>query len=132
MASFLLKSVACLFFVSIFFQKRFGMLMVWISVGCLIMILLSKIHSFVQQSEKRYLLRHQFPLFSIQENYQPSLEDHFERHCQICLDAFQPSDSIVELKCGCQIIYHKECLFQWLEIDMTCPVCKTCMKDLMI
>ena len=128
----ILKSAAwCLFILYIMIQKRLGMVhCLWIVVGCLIIGMMFQFS--VKQLKKKYILQHQFPLFSIQENYQPSLEEYFEPHCQICLEVFQPSDSIVELKCGCQIIYHKDCLFTWLQQEMTCPVCKTCMKDLMI
>ena len=78
----------------------------------------------------QYCLRTHGSLFVVEANYHPNLEAFYEPHCMICLEPFQAQDSIMELKCGCQLIYHKECLVPWLLQEMTCPVCKTSMIDL--
>ena len=114
----------------ILIQKQSGIFASFlIIVGCL---LIEPIQSFVKKYQNKYVLQHQYPFFSTQGTYQSSLEEYYEPQCQICLESFHPSDTIVELKCGCQIIYHKDCLFLWLQQEMTCPVCKISMKDLMI
>ena len=48
----------------------------------------------------------------------------YEPDCSICLEAFQPMDPIMELKCGCQIIYHRTCLLPWLQKKKKCPICR--------
>lgn len=79
----------------------------------------------------KYILKKKLPIVSMKEFYHPSFEQYYENHCQICLEPFQEKESIMELKCGCQIIYHMECLSTWLEQEMTCPMCKISLYELM-
>lgn len=42
--------------------------------------------------------------------------------CSICLSDFKLRESYIELKC--QHIFHKPCIYTWLNINNTCPVCR--------
>ncbi|KAF7301843.1 RING-type domain-containing protein [Mycena indigotica] len=51
-----------------------------------------------------------------------------DHRCPICLDDYQPTDTVMRLK-DCRHWLHKECLVQWLKGATTCPVCRKDVKD---
>lgn len=48
--------------------------------------------------------------------------------CSICLDKFQPKNSIRILSCN--HCFHKECIDQWLINLLKCPLCRTSISKL--
>lgn len=42
--------------------------------------------------------------------------------CRICLEAVEFGDVVVELDCG--HIYHRACIFTWLNVKRSCPTCR--------
>lgn len=47
--------------------------------------------------------------------------------CAVCLNEFERSDEIRQLK-NCCHIFHKNCLDKWLDHDQkTCPLCRSCL-----
>lgn len=51
------------------------------------------------------------------------IKNNYNESCSICMENFQNKDLIIELKCGCQIIYHKKCIKEWLLNNDKCPIC---------
>jgi len=58
------------------------------------------------------------------DRFREEYRKFYESECSICLDPFHPMDPILELKCGCQIIYHRTCIIPWLQKRNTCPICR--------
>ena len=54
------------------------------------------------------------------------------KQCYICLDNFNlrrkdeniPGDSVVQLSCNPQHIFHASCLKEWVILQFTCPICR--------
>ncbi|KAL0221023.1 hypothetical protein RCL1_000877 [Eukaryota sp. TZLM3-RCL] len=53
-----------------------------------------------------------------------------EDRCAICLGAYQLHDDLVQLPCECFPVFHRECIFEWLKRNKTCPLCKTNLREL--
>ena len=60
------------------------------------------------------------PIIQLREE---DLVDPVNRECCICLDDNQVGDLAVRLP-HCSHIFHKECIFDWLQRKCTCPVCR--------
>ncbi|CAM9413662.1 unnamed protein product [Choristocarpus tenellus] len=50
------------------------------------------------------------------------LAEETNHACSICLDDFNLGDKAVKLPCA--HIFHRECVWEWLELHCTCPVCR--------
>ncbi|KAF8664224.1 hypothetical protein AX16_000787 [Volvariella volvacea WC 439] len=50
-----------------------------------------------------------------------------DTRCPICLDDYQPLDSVMKLN-DCSHWLHRECLETWLRTAITCPVCRKTVK----
>lgn len=50
-------------------------------------------------------------------------EEHAQQQCSICFDEFKASDSSVR-QLSCNHMFHELCIFPWLRINGTCPVCR--------
>ena len=48
--------------------------------------------------------------------------DEENKRCTICLEDFRNNDNVIFLPCF--HIFHKKCIFKWIEKDATCPLCK--------
>ncbi|KAJ7284027.1 hypothetical protein C8J57DRAFT_751635 [Mycena rebaudengoi] len=59
--------------------------------------------------------------------YQEWATPESDKRCPICLDDYEPSDSVLKLA-DCRHWLHKECLEQWLKGARTCPVCRKDVK----
>lgn len=44
-------------------------------------------------------------------------------NCPICLDDFNKEKEIIVLKCD--HIYHKECIIEWVKMNISCPLCRS-------
>jgi hypothetical protein len=50
--------------------------------------------------------------------------------CVICFSKVKDDDyGKSETPCGCSGMYHYECLSQWVEINHTCPMCRSCITS---
>lgn len=66
-------------------------------------------------------------------------QDHYfevdtQRHgsrtgCPICKENLMDGDSAVEISCG--HVYHTYCLSRWLDVDQSCPMCRTTVPILL-
>jgi len=50
--------------------------------------------------------------------------EHNIRDCVICLKVFEEGDSIKQLRCHPDHIFHTDCLHQWICIKLLCPICR--------
>ena len=44
------------------------------------------------------------------------------KSCSVCLDDFNPSNSVIIT--DCYHTYHYDCLYEWFKVSKACPVCK--------
>ncbi len=51
--------------------------------------------------------------------------EHANHDCIICMKTFEEGDSIKQLRCHSDHIFHTDCLHQWLCVKLTCPICRT-------
>ena len=47
-----------------------------------------------------------------------------ELECVICYDSVDPRDRKKYMLAPCDHIFHKDCLVQWMDVKMECPVCR--------
>ena len=45
-------------------------------------------------------------------------------HCPICLETYEEEDFVTSLPCDIRHYFHTECIEDWLELTMNCPICK--------
>lgn len=45
--------------------------------------------------------------------------------CSICLEDYSEAKTIITTGAGCGHNFHQECLKNWLQVDHTCPLCRT-------
>ena len=53
-------------------------------------------------------------------NYKDNSDDNLM--CMVCLEPFKRHDQIGKLMCT--HIFHKDCIYQWLKTNATCPLCR--------
>jgi len=44
--------------------------------------------------------------------------------CVICLEPLSSEDSVFQIE-SCKHTFHRHCLLQWMEVQATCPLCRT-------
>ena len=44
--------------------------------------------------------------------------------CVICYNDIDISDRTAYMIAPCNHVFHKECLIQWMEVKMECPICR--------
>lgn len=44
--------------------------------------------------------------------------------CPICMEEYVETDRIIKVS-ACKHCFHKQCLQRWLQVDRTCPLCRT-------
>lgn len=49
--------------------------------------------------------------------------------CSVCFDEFQVNTSDVVRKLPCNHLFHEKCIFPWLRINGTCPVCRASLNQ---
>ncbi|CAK69789.1 unnamed protein product (macronuclear) [Paramecium tetraurelia] len=52
------------------------------------------------------------------------------RQCSICCNSFEKDETIIQLPC--KHIFHKSCLFSWLDHSTKCPNCRSDVLDLLM
>ncbi|CAB1100886.1 unnamed protein product [Ectocarpus sp. CCAP 1310/34] len=50
------------------------------------------------------------------------LAEETNRSCSVCLEDHELGETVVKLPCA--HIFHRECVWEWLELHCTCPVCR--------
>jgi hypothetical protein len=53
-----------------------------------------------------------------------SLQEDDATCCSICLNSYADPAQLVACSPVCRHVFHKECLFLWLERNSTCPCCR--------
>lgn len=55
-----------------------------------------------------------------------------ETECVICFEPLQPSVDLTlcVVKTSCNHYFHNNCLFEWIQINNTCPVCRINFADI--
>lgn len=48
--------------------------------------------------------------------------------CCICCENIDNLDKILKLECSCKYIYHKDCIEQWFNTNLNCPLCRKNIK----
>ena len=51
-----------------------------------------------------------------------------EKICSICLEDYNLGEEVRKVPCGSLHLFHGECLFAWLQIKKTCPMCREQLK----
>ena len=51
-----------------------------------------------------------------------------KNECTICIEEFKNGDCLITLPC--LHLYHKECIENWLNEELNCPVCKFDLKKM--
>lgn len=49
-------------------------------------------------------------------------ETFHQQDCTICFEAFTGSEVLARLGCGHK--FHEDCIVDWLERQLSCPVCR--------
>ena len=44
--------------------------------------------------------------------------------CCFCMELFDDSDDVTELKCDSRHIFHTSCLRTWIATSQSCPICR--------
>ncbi|KAG6756451.1 hypothetical protein POTOM_039880 [Populus tomentosa] len=57
--------------------------------------------------------------------------EYFSNGCAICLDDFQKGVDCCVLS-SCKHVFHSSCLKQWLDLNLTCPICRSYVYDDML
>jgi len=58
------------------------------------------------------------------QQYSEEVEDEEDKVCPICLDECDEGDEEIIQSKHCSHIFHKDCIFDWLEKHSDCPVCR--------
>lgn len=53
-----------------------------------------------------------------------NIENQISEECCICLESFRLEETVVLLPCGCFQVFHKKCIYPWLERNLSCPACR--------
>ncbi|XP_047165837.1 E3 ubiquitin-protein ligase RNF6-like [Vigna umbellata] len=68
---------------------------------------------------------------SVQNNYNPLknlerfiIEEKTEDSCSICLEELAIGSRAVRIPHPCSHIFHHHCIKKWLDINLTCPLCR--------
>jgi hypothetical protein len=70
-------------------------------------------------SAERKILREKFTRVSTGQETDPS--------CAICICDFEAGQEVTAV--GCRHLFHADCLTNWLEIKLNCPLCKIPMRE---
>lgn len=48
--------------------------------------------------------------------------------CTICCQEIKNENPILQLECACNYFYHTECIEQWFNTALNCPLCRAIVK----
>ena len=51
------------------------------------------------------------------------IKDVYNTECSICLQYFIENEKVIQL--SCKHMFHKPCIDEWININRTCPSCRT-------
>jgi len=81
-------------------------------------------HWIIIKYQQKIIFKYKF-LSSIKKyQYTFFLKKFIENQCPICLESFQIGDTISQIQCSCQTIFHHSCIFRHLSHSVQCPICK--------
>lgn len=49
-----------------------------------------------------------------------------QNQCMVCLSEFEEGDLLRKVQ-GCEHLFHRTCIDEWLQRSATCPICKRCV-----
>jgi len=63
-----------------------------------------------------------YQLESVQNQpvYENKIEVHPNEECSICMD----KNDLIWLSLPCEHKFHEECIFKWIETNLSCPICR--------
>lgn len=63
-----------------------------------------------------------YQLESVQNQpaYENKIEFHPNEECSICMD----KNNLIWLSLPCEHKFHEECIFKWIETNLSCPICR--------
>ena len=63
-----------------------------------------------------------YQLESVQNEpaYEYKIEVHPNEECSICMD----KNNLIWLSLPCEHKFHEECIFKWIETNLSCPICR--------
>ena len=50
--------------------------------------------------------------------------------CSICLEPFKINEEVIKLDCNEGHIFHFGCIENWIEVNITCPLCRKTIINL--
>jgi Ring finger domain len=62
---------------------------------------------------------------SAAQNHQQPEEDQPTLDCSICYDAIDVRNRRGYMLAPCDHLFHRDCLIQWMDVKMECPICRT-------
>lgn len=65
------------------------------------------------------------------KNDQSEIDENSKSECCICIDEFMVDDNVL-IHPLCKHIYHLECVQDWFESKMNCPLCKIQTREAMV
>ena len=96
----------------------------WIGYGILFFPLLHQLWNCIQMGWSRWRTRLLVKKKRILYETIQDIEFLKDAECSICLEEFKPKDPVIMLECGCFQIYHPSCIQSWLNVNMSCPLCR--------
>ena len=78
---------------------------------------MSRINDSRQRSQLSNYISHQ----EVKEEINTSVE-----LCSICIESYLPQQKSITLPCNHK--FHSNCIKEWLEQELTCPMCRTLIK----
>ncbi|KAL9444106.1 hypothetical protein AB3S75_017312 [Citrus x aurantiifolia] len=109
--------------------RRFDFDLIWSHQTNL--CVLEILNKFLQTSEERQRQREQtLNKMTHLVNYkrQETTTSSSSSDCAICLETFA-DDETCRIFLVCNHIFHLNCIDGWLEINLTCPLCRNCILD---
>ena len=52
-------------------------------------------------------------------------EEMKDKECSICLEEFKKDEEVIKIEC--QHYFHRTCIEDWFNINITCPLCRLCL-----
>ena len=56
-------------------------------------------------------------------------EDKSLPQCYVCLESFEPDQTVQQMKTSCGHLFHRDCIGQWLSNGDNCPTCRSSIRQ---